>query len=105
MSLLAASGRRKEALRIYQTLATALEEELDVTPSVEVMAIRAELLAEESSPLAAGVPVAPRAARLTNLPLTLSSFVGRAWDVSEITHMLEPGQHADWLGECCVPSR
>ncbi len=81
MGLLAASGRRGEALQVYQQLATVLEEDLDVAPAFEIMALRARLQAQEAAPVAAHTP--PREvqpARPTNLPLALTSFVGREWE-------------------------
>jgi predicted ATPase/DNA-binding SARP family transcriptional activator len=90
MALLAAAGRRSEALRVYQALATALGEDLDLTPAAEIMALRARLLAQEAAPVAARVPVRqpPNPARLTNLPSPTTSFVGRAWELTEISSAL-----------------
>lgn len=89
MGLLAAAGRRGEALRVYQALATVLEDELDVAPTAEIMALRARLIAQDVAPTAVQAP--PRRAHpasLTNLPAPPSSFVGRAWEVTEIGNML-----------------
>jgi predicted ATPase/DNA-binding SARP family transcriptional activator len=89
MGVLAAAGRRSDALHVYQTVATVLEEELDVAPAAEITALRVQLLAQEAAPLAARVP--PRevsATRLTNLPVALTSFVGRAWEVAAVTAAL-----------------
>jgi len=87
MTLLAASGQRGAALRVYQALATTLEDELDVTPSAEIMALRARLVAQEA------VPAGPPRRRVhpisrTNVPTPSSSFVGRAWEVGEIGDLL-----------------
>ena len=95
MSLLATAGRRSDALRVYQTLATSLEE-LDVAPDAEIQALRVQLLAQDAAPVAAHFP--PRqaqAARLTNLPMALTSFVGRAGEVSEVRDLLGPER--DWV--------
>jgi predicted ATPase/DNA-binding SARP family transcriptional activator len=89
MSLLAAAGRRSEALRVYQALATALEEDLGLAPQAEIQELRAQLVAQEAAPIAARVP--PRqaqVARLTNLPAALTSFVGRAWEATEVRDIL-----------------
>jgi predicted ATPase/DNA-binding SARP family transcriptional activator len=90
MGLLAAMGQRAEALRVYQRLAATLEEDLDVAPSVEVAALRARLLAQEEAPMAAQGPPRgqPQAARLTNLPRALTSFVGRVWEVRAVGEAL-----------------
>ncbi|GAC1433999.1 MAG: BTAD domain-containing putative transcriptional regulator [Chloroflexota bacterium] len=87
MALLGGAGRRGAALRVYQALATTLEDELDVTPAAEIMALRARLVAQEAVP--AGVPpwrVLPTSK--TNVPTPSSSFVGRAWEVAEIGDLL-----------------
>ena len=91
MSLLATAGRRRDALRVYQTLATSLEE-LDLAPDAEIQALRVQLLAQDAAPVAAHFP--PRqaqAARLTNLPVALTSLVGRAREVSEVRNLPRPG--------------
>ncbi len=90
MALLAASGRRGEALRVYQALATALEEDLDVAPAAEIASLRARLLARETAPRTAAT-VTPRpveSAHPTNLPLALTGFVGRTWEVREVRDRL-----------------
>ncbi len=89
MGLLAAAGRRGDALRVYQALATALEDDLAVTPAAEIMALRARLVAQEAAPHAADRP--PRQVHppdRTNLPALASSFVGRAWEVREIADLV-----------------
>jgi non-specific serine/threonine protein kinase len=89
MRLLAESGRRGEALRVYQTLATTLEQELEVAPSAEVAALRARLVTQEVAPHAAARPPTPvRPARPTNLPLAQTSFVGRHWEIRAVTEAL-----------------
>jgi predicted ATPase/DNA-binding SARP family transcriptional activator len=91
MGLLGQSGRRDEALRVYQALTTALDQELDVTPGIEVAALRARLLTQHKAPRAAPAPPAAegsRQAHPTNLPVALTSFVGRAWEVADITAAL-----------------
>jgi len=89
MGLLAAAGRRGDALRVYQALATALEDDLAVTPAAEVMALRARLVAQEAVPAGSGMP--PRQVHppgRTNLPAPSSSFVGRAWEVRDIADLV-----------------
>ena len=65
-----ALGRRSEALQQYEICRRLLREELAVAPSAETMALYRWL-----KEAAAGQPAAE--ARITNLPIPLSSFVGR----------------------------
>ena len=82
MVLLAAEGRRGEALEVYRTLASALEEELGEAPGRETRAVRARLLAEAPAVL---LPTARR----TNLPAAFAGFVGREWERAEVARLLE----------------
>ncbi len=78
MGLLAAAGRRIEALQAYENLAAALARDLGVAPSSDTAALRARLLAQAVSPVAAALPPQREAiTRATNLPVALTSFVGR----------------------------
>ncbi len=89
LSLLAASGRRTEALRVYAELAVALARELGARPSADLAALRARLLAQEAVPAAAAQP--PRnvaVARRTNVPQALTSFVGRLREQDHIRRLL-----------------
>jgi len=89
MGLLAAAGRRGDALRVYQALATALEDDLAVTPAAEIMALRARLVAQEAAPAGTNAPsrqVHPP--DRTNLPAPASSFVGRAWEVGDVAELV-----------------
>ena len=89
MGLLAATGRRTDALRVYQALATALETDLELAPNGEIEALRARLLAHEEATLAADRPPhAQHAAPIGNVPAPLTSFVGRVWEQREITEAL-----------------
>ncbi|MDB5076481.1 MAG: transcriptional activator domain protein [Chloroflexi bacterium] len=84
MQLLAAEGRRSEALEVYRSLAAALERELGESPAGETQAVRARLLAEAPVTL---MPPAPR----TNLRAPLTSFVGREWERTEVSRLLRDG--------------
>jgi len=89
MGLLAAAGRRTDAMRIYHDLAAALMRELDATPSQDLATLQAQLLAREATPTAAAQPPRlPDAPRRTNLPRALTSFVGRAREQDEIRQLL-----------------
>ena len=78
MAALARSGQRTEALRVYQMLTTALQEDLGLGPSPETRALHARLLAERPPP----------ATRRSNLPASLTSFVGREWERAEVSGLL-----------------
>jgi predicted ATPase/DNA-binding SARP family transcriptional activator len=88
MSLLAASGRGSEALRVYQALASALEEDLDVAPGAEIETLRARIIAQRTSKPAAHVSPSGGPPGKTNLPAPVTSFVGRDWELNEVTDLL-----------------
>ena len=75
MGLLATRGRGLEALRVYEALAAALQRELGVSPSRDLVLLRRQLLASQAAPIAS--QPAPAAPRRTNLPVPLSSYVAR----------------------------
>jgi predicted ATPase/DNA-binding SARP family transcriptional activator len=88
MEVLAAQGRRGEALRVYQQVATALDRELGLGPQATLEGLRARLLTE-AAPVAANF--APRLrlpGRPTNLPAPTSGFVGRTWELGEVRRLL-----------------
>lgn len=72
----AALGNRGAALEQYEACRTALREELGVEPSKETGALYASILKKEET--------GSRAARLTNLPKPLTSFVGREQQLAEL---------------------
>ena len=82
LALLAEEGRRSEALAVYRELAAALAEEVGQPPAPETRAVHARLLA--TAPVVLLPP-----ARRTNLPASLTSFVGREWERSEVGHLLQ----------------
>jgi predicted ATPase/DNA-binding SARP family transcriptional activator len=89
MGMLASAGRRIDALRIYQALASALETTMDLAPNGEIEGLRARLQAQESAPVAAALP--PQGGwpdAVGNLPAPLTSFVGRAWEQGEIVTLI-----------------
>jgi predicted ATPase/DNA-binding SARP family transcriptional activator len=89
MALLAASGRRAEGLRAYEDLSGALARELGVAPARDLAALRAQLVAEETTPIAATLPPEPvPPPRRTNLPAPLNSFIGRGREQDEIRTLL-----------------
>jgi predicted ATPase/DNA-binding SARP family transcriptional activator len=89
IGLLRSAGRRTDALRVYQALATALDANLGLAPSSVVETLRARLL--ESDPARAPAEQqssAPLPVHLGNLPAAVNSFVGRGWEIGEIQELL-----------------
>jgi len=85
MRLYAACGDRAGALRVYQTCATVLERELAVEPSAATREAYEQLLKVDVQ----ARRVTPSQPSNTNLPVPLTSFVGREAQMAEITHMLQ----------------
>jgi predicted ATPase/DNA-binding SARP family transcriptional activator len=91
MGMLASTGRRTEALRVYQTLAAALDADLGLAPSSEVELLRGQVLALVAAPSAAEIATrSTLSVRVGNLPSSLTSFVGRSWEREEIRGLLAP---------------
>ena len=76
-----ALGDRSTALRQYEDCRRALEEELGVEPSTATVALYEWI--KQTPPEAH-----PFEARITNLPIPLSSFIGRKREMSEVKHLL-----------------
>jgi predicted ATPase/DNA-binding SARP family transcriptional activator len=80
MRALAETGRRAEALTVYQRTRERLGEELGVDPSAELSALHTALLRGELGERAEH--------RRTNLRAELTSFVGRDGDVAAVAGLL-----------------
>lgn len=89
MGLLGAAGQRSEALRVYDGLAIALRRELGVSPSTDVLTLRRQLLEQAAASSARLLPQRVVAPRRTNLPVALSSFVGREREVEEVRRRMQ----------------
>jgi predicted ATPase/DNA-binding SARP family transcriptional activator len=85
MRLSAACGDRAGALRVYHTCATVLERELGVEPSAATRDAYEHLLKVEVQ--ARPVMLPPPAN--TNLPVPLTSFIGREAEMTEVSHVLQ----------------
>ncbi|HEU5099276.1 MAG TPA: BTAD domain-containing putative transcriptional regulator [Roseiflexaceae bacterium] len=86
MRLYALSGDRASAVRVYQTCAAVLERELGVEPSPATREAYERLLHLE---VPVERPLTPAAvARRDNLPIALTSFIGRTREIAEITQLL-----------------
>ncbi|MGC4937098.1 ATP-binding protein [Kribbella sp. DT2] len=94
---LAADGRQAEALAAYERVRTTLADELGADPGsrlrdVHVAVLRGDEL--DPPPAAAGTAVRaadPAPKPKSNLRTPLTSFVGRAQDVAELTRQLSDG--------------
>jgi predicted ATPase/DNA-binding SARP family transcriptional activator len=84
MRLYAQCGDRAGAVRVYQTCATVLERELAVEPSAATREAYEHLLKVNAQ----ARPVLPPQPSNTNLPVPLTSFVGREVEMAEIAHLL-----------------
>jgi len=73
LAALAGAGRRGDALRVYAALVAALQEELDVRPDRETVALWEELAAAEPVPVPRG-----------NVPAALTPLIGRSRDVADV---------------------
>jgi non-specific serine/threonine protein kinase len=85
----ALSGDRASALRLYHTCATVLERELGVAPSPATQAAYEELRLKTppTLPLAPPAPSFPHPRR-HNLPIPLTSFIGRVREQAEVQRLL-----------------
>jgi len=90
MTLLAADERHAEATRVYHTLEAALRNDLALAPAPETTDLFQRLLRRRTLPgaIASPTPTGAAAVGLTNLPLPISSFVGRQQDQAAIKDLL-----------------
>jgi predicted ATPase/DNA-binding SARP family transcriptional activator len=78
-----ASGDRPAALRQYELCERALRDELDAPPMTETTELY-RWIKQQS-----GEDAAP-AAKITNLPIPLTSFIGRTQQMTEVKRLLSP---------------
>jgi predicted ATPase/DNA-binding SARP family transcriptional activator len=76
-----ALGKRDVALRLYRALERTLREELGVDPAPETQALLQRIQQTATSG-------SPSAARITNLPVPLSSFIGREEETAYLKALL-----------------
>jgi predicted ATPase/DNA-binding SARP family transcriptional activator len=89
MRLHALSGDRASAVRVYQTCLTVLERELGVEPSPATHEAYERVLHLDVAALAVERPAPPTPYRQQyNLPLALTSFIGRTREIGEVTRLL-----------------
>jgi predicted ATPase/DNA-binding SARP family transcriptional activator len=102
MRLFAASGRRQQALAQYQQLRQSLRREYEADPDPEtrriyqdILAARPESVPPESASTEARPPgarrdgAAPDGRRMNNLPVQLTSFIGRERELAEARRQLD----------------
>jgi predicted ATPase/DNA-binding SARP family transcriptional activator len=86
MQALCAAGRQADALAVYERVRRRLDAELGVSPSAELQEVHlAVVRGEVAAPApSAAVPRAPH----SNLPVRLTSFVGRERDLTRVGELL-----------------
>ena len=77
------SGRQVDALRAFQSLRQTLGEELGIEPAPESAELERAILLHDSA-LLWERPLPP-----SNLPGSLTSFIGRSVEISEITKLID----------------
>jgi predicted ATPase/DNA-binding SARP family transcriptional activator len=105
MRVYALTGQRQQALRQYQVLKEAINREFDAEADPATQRLYQEILAGKISPVARAGPVRPRqeaSARLSNLPLQLTSFIGRVRELDEISEMIGIARHITLTGPAGV---
>jgi predicted ATPase/DNA-binding SARP family transcriptional activator len=75
------TGNRDHALRQYETCQRVLQEELNVQPTLETTSLYYWIKESVSS-------VPSQAAKITNLPIPISSFIGRSQELTQIKQLL-----------------
>jgi len=89
MRLHAACGNRAMVRRVYQTCAAVLERELEAEPSVATRDAYAQALQIDASAPAELVTTLQTSPVRTNLPVQLTSFVGRERELAAVSHLLQ----------------
>ena len=89
------AGRQGEALRTYRTVRALLIERLGVEPGRELRELHSAILDQDRAlELLTPVPGEPP----NNLPRQLATFIGRAWELTEIQELLQRGRLITLVG-------
>jgi predicted ATPase/DNA-binding SARP family transcriptional activator len=83
MRALRADGRRGEALEVFERTRKRLAEQLGTDPSAELNAIHLDLLRDDDRP-----DNSKKRGSADNLPVALTSFLGRDSDVTQVSGLL-----------------
>ena len=76
------SGRQADALAAYHRARAGLDEHLGIEPTEELRALEAAILRQE-------VPAVARQQALQNLPVALTSFIGRTAELETVSNLLQ----------------
>jgi len=107
MRMYASAGQRLQALRQYQHLRDRLQEELDVEPDLESTRLYESILAgrvpaimpsAESRAVNAGDTPDRRATTRVQLPVELTSFVGRRQEINDVADLLRHARLITLIG-------
>jgi len=88
MRLYALSGQRRQALRQYQALQTALRQELEAAPDSQSQQLYESILSGRFPHTAAAPALPAEATYPNNLPIPLTNFIGREREIAEIQWLL-----------------
>ena len=89
MRLYALSGQRQQALRQYQALREALQADLEIEPSETTTQLYEAIQANRLAPAAVSTqPLNPGVEPRHNLPVQLTSFIGREKEIVEVCHQV-----------------
>lgn len=88
MLVLYRAGRQGEALHAYQATSELLAEELGIDPSIELQQLRNAILRQDAALASPDRSLRWRYGTLNNLPVHLTSFIGRDQELAEIRELL-----------------
>jgi predicted ATPase/DNA-binding SARP family transcriptional activator len=87
------SGRQAEALEVYRDTSRMLSEELGIDPSNTLQHLNEDILHQDAS-----LEWFPSEAPRTNLPVQLTSFIGRTREMDQVRRFLKDGRLVTLVG-------